>query len=432
VTSVRIFTGLVAWRTSPATDAGITVHPLKRTGVHLLVYGIALCAILPRLRLTLDNEPDRRMMDLAVYRMGGQGFLQSRQLYGMVTQFWHLPFTYPPISALFAAPLALVSWRSDQLIWVFAICVSVIVCIRLACRPLLMAVGRYAPMAVAALFVLFIYLAPMRDELQFGQVDIILLALCVGDCLTEKPRWPRGLLIGVATAIKLIPGVFIIYLLISRRTKAARTAAISAVGCTVLGFAITPRDSIEYWDHQVFNMNRIGSSSSTSNQSLHGLMLHLSGHSTVPFALWAGLALIVAAFGFACARRMSHTGNDITGVAIVALLSALLSPISWIHEYVVIIVVICAVVSHGRPVVRIAGGVLITIIFTLPIPHWGTQWLGIHAIPAAAMELVRSAYTVTALLIIAVFWIAQIRTARQSLDNAEEIGWTREDTAAAT
>jgi alpha-1,2-mannosyltransferase len=252
----------------------------------------------------------------------------------------------------------------------------------------------------------------MRDELQFGQIDIVLLALCVGDCLTEKPRWPRGIFVGLATAIKLFPGIFIVYLLISRRTAAARTAALSAIGWTGLGFVILPSDSIGYWTHQVFNTNRIGSSSATSNQSLRGLMLHLSGHPAVPLALWLGIGLAVAALGLASARRMSLHGNEIAAVAVVALLGALLSPISWIHEYVVIIVAMGAVVSYGQSRARWAVAVLLTLVFTLPVPYWGTRSPGNHEIPGVALALMRSAYGVTALLIITFLWRAQMRTAQ--------------------
>jgi hypothetical protein len=48
------------------------------------------------------------------------------------------------------------------------------------------AAGRYAIVAGAALFVLCVYLEPMRDELQFGQIDIVLLA-CAWPI-----AWPNG------------------------------------------------------------------------------------------------------------------------------------------------------------------------------------------------------------------------------------------------
>jgi alpha-1,2-mannosyltransferase len=375
----------------------------------LLACGLALCAIWPRLHLCLYNQPERRMIDLFVYRTGGQSFLDHRQLY-YVGSAAHLPFTYPPIAAAFAVPLALTSWRLDQWIWVCAICLSLVACIRLSYRPVLLKAGRHAVMAGAALFTLCMYLEPMRDELHFGQVDVILLALCVADCLTDSPRWPRGALIGLATAIKLIPGVFIVYLLVSRRPLAARTAVLSAIAWTVLGFVILPGASANYWSHQIFDLNRIGSSSSTSDQSLHGLILHLSGHSSAPLALWLGVVLAVATLGFACARRVSLSGHETAGVAITALLGALLSPIAWIHEYSVIVVVIGAILGYGRSWIRVAAAAVVVLLFMLPIPYWGAAWQGMHGIPGDVAELVRSEYGIVGMLIIAFFPIALARS----------------------
>ena len=51
--------------------------------------------------------------------------------------------------------------------------------------------------------------------MRFGQVDMVLLAMAVADCAARAPRWPRGALVGLATAIKLVPGVFIVYLWLS-------------------------------------------------------------------------------------------------------------------------------------------------------------------------------------------------------------------------
>jgi alpha-1,2-mannosyltransferase len=334
--------------------------------------------------------------------MGGQSVIHGLPLYGALTQA-HLPFTYPPVSALFAVPLAVMPWLFDQWIWMLAMCASLVVCIRLAYRPLLTDMGRYATLAGAALFVLFIYIEPIRDELHFGQVDIILLALCVADCLAEEPRWPRGALIGLATAIKLIPGVFIVYLLITRR-PAARTAILSALGWTALGFAILPGDSVGYWRHDVFDLNRVGSSFSTSNQSLYGLMLHVSGHSALPLALWLGVALLVAAAGFGCAWQVSRGGNEIAAVAIVALLGTLLSPISWIHEYVVIVVAIGAVLGSGRSWLRASAAAGTALLFTLPIPYWAADWANVRGSPGTLAELVRTNYTLAALLIIGLLW----------------------------
>src|SRR6185503_21371042 len=67
---------------------------------------------------------------------------------------------------------------------------------------------------------------PVRETITFGQVNTLLLTLVAGDMLLGVARGRRwaGVGIGLATAIKLTPGVFILYLLITRRWRPAGVA----------------------------------------------------------------------------------------------------------------------------------------------------------------------------------------------------------------
>ena len=89
---------------------------------------------------------------------------------------------------------------------------------------------------------------PIRLGYDFGQINLVLWALIV-------PTWPYsrpgaagflGVGIGLATAIKLIPGIFILYLLVSRRYRAALTAIATAATATVLTALAAPNEA---WGH---------------------------------------------------------------------------------------------------------------------------------------------------------------------------------------
>ena len=85
----------------------------------MLAWAAALAAVEPLVRGYLTSVPDQRMVDLAVYRTGGLSVLQGQPLYAVLTQPPQLlPFTYPPVAALFAVPLALLPWSAAQLAWV--------------------------------------------------------------------------------------------------------------------------------------------------------------------------------------------------------------------------------------------------------------------------------------------------------------------------
>ena len=111
--------------------------------------------------------------------------LQGQPLYAVLTQPPQLlPFTYPPVAALFAVPLALLPWSAAQLAWVPFIYVPLAVVIWFAFAPLLRRVpsGGLRAAAFAVIFAACAYLFPLRDEMRFGQVDMVLLAMAVADC----------------------------------------------------------------------------------------------------------------------------------------------------------------------------------------------------------------------------------------------------------
>jgi alpha-1,2-mannosyltransferase len=131
------------------------------------------------------------------------------------------------------------------------------------------------------------------------------MALVAFDCLLPRTRWPRGVLVGVAAALKLTPAVFVLYFLASRQYRAAAQAAASLAAVTGIGFLLAPADSVRYWTNTVFQTGRVGSQSFFDNQSLAGMLSRagLTGHSFT--AAWLGCCAVVAGLGFIAIRSTS-------------------------------------------------------------------------------------------------------------------------------
>ena len=371
----------------------------------VLAWAAALAAIEPLVRGYLSSVPDQRMVDLNVYRAGGLSVLQGQPLYTVLTQPPQLlPFTYPPLAALFAVPLAVLPWPAAQLAWVPFIYVPLAVLVWFAFAPLL----RRAPSArlraaiFAVLFAACAYLFPMRDEMRFGQVDTVLLAMALADCAARAPRWPRGALVGLATAIKLLPGVFIVYLWLSGRRRAAVTAAVAALAWTLGAWLVLPRDSVTYWTSAIFQSGRLGSNAGTSNQSLRGVLLRAFLPGQAPGALWAAVAVVVAVAGFAVARRLALTSRQMEGIAVTALLGVLLSPVSWIHHFLVVVVVIGAILADGRSVRRVAIAAATAAFFALTIPWWGQSLLSRPGGPVLAARVAEDAFAIAAVALVVI------------------------------
>ena len=384
----------------------------------------------PLVRGYLTSAPDQRLVDLDVYRTGGLSVLRGQPLYAMLTQPPQLlAFTYPPAAALFAVPLALMPWPAAQLAWVPFVYVPLAVVIWYAFAPLLHRSGRMRPVAFAAVFAACAYLFPVRDEMRFGQVDMVLLALAVADCAARRPRWPRGALVGLATAIKLVPGVFIVYLWLSGRRRAALTAALVALACTLGAWLLLPHDSVTYWTSAVFDPGRLGSNAGTSDQSLRGLLLRAFLPARLPGLIWVAMAAAVAVAGFALVRRLArdsrepaapgghigpaapggHIGPAAPGgqismeaIAVTALVGALVSPVSWIHHYVVVVVAIGAILADGRAPRRVVVAAATAVYFALTIPWWGQSLLGQRDVPVLAARVVQDGFGIAALALMVV------------------------------
>jgi alpha-1,2-mannosyltransferase len=377
--------------------------------VAVLAWIAALAAVAPIVRGYLTSAPDQRMVDLNVYRTSGLSVLQGQPVYSVLTQPPQLlPFTYPPVATLFAVPLALMAWPAAQLVWVLFVYLPLTVVIGYAFAPLLNRVAgasRSAWLRAAAFAVVFAacaYLFPVRDEIRFGQVDLVLLALALADCAAREPRWPRGVLVGLATAIKLVPGIFIVYLWLSGRRRAAVTAMAAALAWTLGAWLLLPRDSVTYWTSAIFDSGRLGANAGTSNQSLRGMLLRVFLPGTAPGVVWAVLAAAAAVAGFAVVRRLARQSREMEAIAVTLLLGVLLSPVSWIHHFVVVVVVIGAILADGRSPRRIAIALGTAVLFSLTIPWWGRSLLGVAGVPKLAARAVEDGFGIVALALIVV------------------------------
>jgi alpha-1,2-mannosyltransferase len=285
------------------------------------------------------------LVDLEVYRSGASAFLHGRDVYLAHPRIIPLPFTYPPFAAVFFVPLAVlpdtVARVAMSLLSAAALVFSVLVLLRVA-APSWPARARWTvALALAAASPL---IEPVRDTFRLGQVNLVLMALVLADLAAilatdradqpDRSRLPRGVLLGVATAVKLTPGIFILYLLVIRRPKEAVTAMVAAVAATALAWVLMPSESAHYWRHLVFDDRRIGSPGTVWNQSLRGALARLTGSPDQAHLLWLILALTTLLVGLALAARLDRTGERLLGLGVAAVTGLLVSPISWNHHWV--------------------------------------------------------------------------------------------------
>ncbi len=344
-----------------------------RTGLRVrLVAGGWLLAMVVAVAFVLVWSRDG-LIDLRVYRTGGEAWLADVRLYA--DQFPKpldgpaLPFTYPPVAAALFSVLALVPWPAAVVGWTVAgltlLTVACVVSARHAFGP-----GPAAAMAglgVAAVSLLF---EPVRATLDFGQINLVILGLVVADCLLPRTPWPRGALIGLAAAIKLTPAFFVLFFLPRRQWRPVLTAFASFVGFGLLGAALAPTDSREYWFGALLDPGRVGGLPFVGNQSLHGVLVRLGLPDEVRSVLWALLGLAVVALVWVAVVRTRRAGADLAGLLAVAAGGLLISPVSWSHHWVWVApgVVLLAAVVRRRP--RLAWAAVPLVLLFVVAPQW--------------------------------------------------------------
>jgi alpha-1,2-mannosyltransferase len=285
-----------------------------------------------------------RYFDLRVYRGAVEQILHGRPLYALPPA-GHLGFTYPPITAIVLLPLGLASIRVDE--WGFT-ALNIVLLLWTLRRTVLIwrssnwgASGRFLTglndwTIAAGAAALALWLEPVTTTLGYGQVDLIITALVVFDLSRSDTTRTKGVAIGLAAALKLTPLIFIPYLLLSGRRRAALWSATAFLAAAVISLAAAGGDTIHYWTKVIFDTRLVGRISDASNQSLQGAAARLFD---VPSPGSVAMLLIglvtVAAVGLAALA--SRRGDDATGFWLCAVASLLASPISWTHHWALVV-----------------------------------------------------------------------------------------------
>jgi alpha-1,2-mannosyltransferase len=277
-------------------------------------------------------------IDLDVYRIGGSVWLRHEDLYGVLpvtSGGARLPFSYPPIAAVLLSPLSLMPMAVAGTV----LTLSSVALTALVLRVFLRSVA--GPRAgswwtLGWLLPVALFLEPVRNTLDYGQVNIALMALVSVDCLTPNPRWPRGAAVGLAAAVKLTPAAFVLFFLCRGDRRAAGTAAVSFAAATAAGFLLAWHDSVRYWTSIVFQTGRAGSLIYAANQSIQGVLgrAGLDPGTRAGTAVWLALCAVVLVLAWYAMREARARSADAWALSLNAFAALLISPISWSHHWV--------------------------------------------------------------------------------------------------
>jgi hypothetical protein len=286
----------------------------------------------------------------ADHLLHGQSIYLPDQLAGPYAPQRQFLYLYPPAFAAAAIPFAALfsDYRFAEWVWT-AIGAAIVLWVSLAlhrservgeCYKLLASRGRWLVVAAAFAF------PPIVAELVLGNVNILLLGLFTAAWLgirhgnesdDGRATAASGIAIGLATVIKLFPGVLLLWLLLTRRYRAAAWAVVAAAVFVVVTLPIT---GFQPWrDYPTVLANLSAPSDATDTLA-----------PTVWLAPYLGFTLarlLVMAAGLAILAFTARSASTAVSFAIAVLVSVLIAPALYQHYLAIVVLPMLLALGAG-------------------------------------------------------------------------------------
>jgi alpha-1,2-mannosyltransferase len=280
------------------------------------------------------------MVDLRIY-LGASNAVGRGSIYDYADPMLNLGSTYPPIASILFVPLTWLTPRQAEITWTVINCACLAGACVLIARRHLGYERRQAIVIGAIALAPVLYLRPTFKTLGLGQVNIVLWTIVLVDLFAIKRKSSfGGVGVGIATALKLVPGIFIVLLLAARQWAAAARATLALLAMTALAWVLDPADSKTYWTKLLWQSDRVGPLADAQNNSLRFLFANTGLAERAQVLLWVLSALAIGVIGLWRASLAFRRGSVLYAALITGCVAALVSPISWTHHLVFLPIVI--------------------------------------------------------------------------------------------
>ncbi|MEV6332295.1 glycosyltransferase 87 family protein [Streptomyces sp. NPDC051909] len=368
------------------------------------------------------------MLDVMVYRAEAETLRAGGDLYAMRATSANLAMTYPPFAAVLFLPLTVVGVPLMRTLTTAGNLLLVVALVQLSLqlvRPALARPAARAELWRTALWIaaVVVWCEPVWTTLRYGQINLLVAVAVLWD-LTRREggrgsRW-AGLGIGLATAVKLTPGLFVVLLfaaglLLWRRDRALNQwlrTALTATGVflvTTLTMALAlPADSKRFWTGTLFETGRVGHAEETANQSLSGVLARLM-HTDAPGLWWLAAAVLLGGAAMVLAVRAAVRGDRAVAVVVTAFAALMVSPISWSHHWVWCVTLLILLYDRSTRAWPVTGAVALA--FASFALWWVPHDPGRPELDQNAGQMLLSAvYPLTALAVFAGYALSLRRT----------------------
>lgn len=374
---------------APNPSLSITVGIKDLLGL-LSVLGIAAGLIANKILIERYNW----RIDAAVYREGALALVNGESLYAQPFDMGDisLPFIYPPIGAILFAPWGYFDFITFELagnLVVIGSSLLLLLCLYLVTNAVLSGRDKLLAFTIAAIsWPIALFAEPVFLNADLGQINILIMALVVMDLLPIKRRIPRGVLIGLAAAIKITPLAMLLYFLVKKDFRGIINAVISLLAFTAIGAVLAWENTKEFFSSTLLNLSAEGDSgvdtTFQSNSSIQAMLYRWwtskadAEASSLPTILWIVLSLIAVAAVAYLMHQLFSRGLHVEAVMVNAMLMLLISPISWSHHWVWLplwaVVFFVRYRQHrSHPKFLLWSGVILSVMLLMLPPKW---WFG--------------------------------------------------------
>ena len=281
---------------------------------------------------------------------------------GRLPQDWPAGFwtvnAHPPASVLLVYPFAWLEYQNAFLMWTIISFAALSVALWLIVRHLDIQVSAWSVLPCVTMLLLCY---PFRSQVIHGQFNLILLLLVTLVWVAARSGYSRwaGVALGVATAIKLFPGLLFLYFVLRREWKVlafGATTLAAVTGLTAVAFPagtfhtylVEVLPSLSKWQSHASNISLIGFWSKLFDPVSAGpitilplwrshLLARLGGLLSCGLVLASTIPVILGA-------RTRSDLDQAFGLLVMA--TILVSPIAWDHYLLLLIVPLAIMWVH--------------------------------------------------------------------------------------
>lgn len=322
--------------------------------------------------------------DVMAYKNAGIFALQGAYLYDDNYTFVEgilMAWMMPPFAAIVLSPLAFVPDELLYLVWSFVQVIALSLIVLVAFKDFFARFTNRAKI-LAFLGVLFVAagFGPNQDNFITGQINIVLAALIFLDIfiISKKDKRFEGFFVGIAAGIKILPGIFILYYLITKQWRKALNGTLGFLATIGVSALLLWENTKYYWGQLAFikaDTRNEGFAITYFNQSLRGMIDRALGHESPQISIqWIIVAGIMLIACLVIASKLHNVGFEVAAISIVGLVLVLAAPTSWIHYGIWVVPAVGVILGNGENKGRTLAAIIVSIpllqqIMGVPLPY---------------------------------------------------------------